>query len=1105
MKKFAKISFALLLLLVVAGVGLTIYVKVKYPSERLRQLLIAYLANEYKLRVTVARLDFNLFSGFVLEDVAILGATSDPVPAPAEPPLKVEKIKFAYRWRSLLSRRLDIDEITIARPAFFYRLNSDRSSNLDAILANFADSTQTPSDTTTAGLPIDIHLRTFVLQNLQGRAVFVSTLDSQEVAFGPIRLAVNEIVVDRQANFSGRMNLRADSAPVHYAKSSMNEGDSLALATMLSANIASALRGDSLGIHGELALNQTRISLGGANHFTLPAIGTTAEVRYQLESAQLEAPEVRLLIDGKEQMAARFTMTPQNGVSTFALRLKRGEIDLAHLLALARTHTSGEIRAFLQTLDGAGVLEFSGSELANDQHGMTYQIVLRGRDLAYHDHASGLEFDGGQLQLDWKTNADSSAETTARLTLAAFAVPLDTTQVLPTGPVDLNFNLALAKDFFPQQGSLDLRWQNFSAGKIAAHVDFSPSNVPAKSGSWLSRLFGRATINVDALEISPFTAGAAGGKISSQLTLAGKRLDDAELNFALQNQNIRYETIDYKGNLSDYHLSVSTRFAINPALTKIALAGGKFQIEPAQASFDATYDLQADTMRINLPDLHVDLAQLMRALPDTILASMNYAKIQGRGNGSGWLQTRMIAPDSLDYNGVFTVHSEDAAYADSVLGIYTDSLQINSEWVLTAAQTAGTYTVACSTPKLPDYLRQPLPPTQAAGRLTVGETTFTIDDGKFEIPQWNTTGRYRVDGEFRPAGIQVKTTVDLDLQAPNPINLDRSTSLRGELAGQFIIDQYIPDALTEPQPSRVEGWLRSDGLDIKIDTTLALQGLRADCRFQQDFDLLNLPLDDHPPITFGMALEPEEPYQPVLILKSSPASASPKFASADEALLMYDLLREPARNDAVARSHLTIAEINLSGIRLTNLVADLSLGNSRFDIPRLSVNLFDGNVVGNLLVGLGNGNPDSISYATDMQISSLDVSGFRRLSAQLGGKQSRISANFALSGLGTAPDKLEELVNNLSGRLNITKIENKVASNLLQMLDPNGTDKGIQNIRLLMKTRWNVKELAFEIKNGFVYASLSHIKPWYAPFTLPQPFDFARLPVKPYLKTATNE
>jgi hypothetical protein len=396
-----------------------------------------------------------------------------------------------------------------------------------------------------------------------------------------------------------------------------------------------------------------------------------------------------------------------------------------------------------------------------------------------------------------------------------------------------------------------------------------------------------------------------------------------------------------------------------------------------------------------------------------------------------------------------------------------------------------------------------LPPTKAAGKLTVDETTFTITDGKFEIPNWSAAGSYRLDGEFRPAGLQLRTTVDLEMHAPQPIAPERGATLRGDVVGQVIIDQYFPDALAEPQPSRLNGWLRIDGLDLSIDTTFTLHNLKAACRFDQDFDLLYLPPDMA--MSNGMKLEPEDDLQPYLVLKPAPRSGSPIYAKADEALLMYDLFRDAKDKDAGERSWLTIEKIDALDYQFTNLTADLNIGNCRFDIPRFSMNFFDGNLVGNLLVGLGNGNPDSISYATDMQISSLDISGFRRLRAQLGGKQSRISANFELSGLGTAPAKLEGIVNNLSGRLNITKIENKVASNLLQMLDPNGTDKGIQNIRLLMKARWNVRQLTFELKNGFVYASLTHAKPWYAPFKVPQPLDFARFPVQPYLKTTASE
>lgn len=1092
MKKLAKIFLAVLLFFLAAIIGLTIYVNVKYPSERLRQMLISHLAEAYQLRVTIARLDFNLFSGFVLEDLALLGATDEETP-----PLAVEKITFAYRWRSLLSRQLDISEITISRPSFFYRLNADSSSNLDAMMAAFADSATTPPDTA-AGLPVSIHLQKLALENIQLNAVLASKIDSQAVALGPIDLSVNEIALDRQARFSGKLQLAAEAAAVNYFKTMIRSRDTLALAMNLQANIGSVILGDSVTVQGELALDHAKINLGIAKHFSLPRIGATADLRYHLVSAKLQAPEIRLLIDEKEQLAARFEMVPQNGVSALALRVQRGKINLAEWLHLAREHTSGEWQKFLQTLEGAGELEFSGSEFTQDHKGTAYQITLQGRNLFYADKVSGLKLAGGNLQAHWQTNADSSNVTTGKLVFENFDVPLDTAQILKTGPVDLQFHLALAKDFFPEEGELDLHWQDFSEGNIVVRAAIAPSNIAMSSGAWPARLSGRAEIKIEAMEISPFAAKAASGKISGNLALAGKRLDETALKIYLHNKDIRYETAEYKGTVPDYHLTASSPLRLNSTVTRFSLPNGKLSIEPAQASFNAVYDMKADTFRFNLPDLAVDLAQVTAALPDTILKSMNYAKVKGRGTGNGWLQGKMSA-DSLDYNGIFSVQSTDAAYEDSVLGIYTDSLQINSMWNIATAKTTGKYSVACSTPRLPDYLRQPLPPTKAVGKLTVDETTFTIDDGKFEIPAWNAVGNYRVDGEFLPEGIQVKTRIDLGLHAPQPINAGPTTTWRGDLTSQFIIDQYIPNDLAAPQPARLSGWLKIDGLDLAMDTTFAMKNLRADCRFAQDFVLLNLPRDDHPPITFGMALEPEAPFQPVLILKSPPESSKQNFASAEQSLLMYDLFRE------TERSWLAIDEIDVSGYRLANLAADLRLGNGRFDIPKLSVNLFGGNLAGNFLVGLGNGNPDSIRYATNVQISSIDVSVFRRLRAQLGGKQSRLSANFALSGLGTAPEKLEEIVNNLAGRLHITKIENKVASNLLQMLDPNGTDKGMQNMRLLMKSRWNVKQLTFEIKSGFVYASLSHVKPWYAPFTLPQPLDFSRFPLKPYLKTAVVE
>jgi len=143
----------------------------------------------------------------------------------------------------------------------------------------------------------------------------------------------------------------------------------------------------------------------------------------------------------------------------------------------------------------------------------------------------------------------------------------------------------------------------------------------------------------------------------------------------------------------------------------------------------------------------------------------------------------------------------------------------------------------------------------------------------------------------------------------------------------LILEQYIPNALTEPQPVRLNGWLRAGGVDIRVDTTLALYHLKADCRFNQDFDLLYLPLDATAP---GMKLEPEGERQPFLALKSAAKNSAPNVAHADEALLRYELFRD----NTAERSWLTIEKIEVLGYQLSNLTADLQLGNSRFDIQR---------------------------------------------------------------------------------------------------------------------------------------------------------------------------
>jgi hypothetical protein len=647
----------------------------------------------------------------------------------------------------------------------------------------------------------------------------------------------------------------------------------------------------------------------------------------------------------------------------------------------------------------------------------------------------------------------------------------------------LEIKLALSKDFLPQQGDLKFNWQQFSEGTLSGYAAIRSVNNAKNNATWLSNLRGEAEIVIDSVELSPLTAGMLKGKLAGEITLKGNRLDALQLNCDLRNAMLAYDDgVEYKGKIPPDHLLATAMMALNPELTQLAFNNGTLKCRLGAASFRAAYEIEKETLRFDIAEATLDLSQVFKVLPDTFFTDWGPLLVAGAAPTEGWLEIKFVAPDSFDYSGFFKAHAENAIYHDSTLGIYAEQLKIDSEWWVTTNTTTGKYSLFCPAPRFPDYLPTSLPATTAWGKIFVDEQTFTINEGKFDIPAWRVDGAYRVDGEFRPTGLQVKTTTDLELNTNESIALSPGVALKGKLKTAFQLDQFLPNTPEDPQPANLTGGLQANGVHVVIDTLLALRDLNADVSFAQDFDLLDA------------SLKP-----------STKRSAAP-LANAGEVLLLYDIFGEAIHEQSNKPSRLTIAQLQLLGYQISDIQADLIVGDCRFDIPQLRMNLFGGNMIGNLLIDLGDGNPDQIRYSTALQISSIDVSRFRRLGAQVE-KGSKLSADFSLSGVGTSPEKLQEVANNLAGRLNITKIEKKVASNLLEALDPNGTDAGIQRMRSLLKAGWNVRSITFEVKNGFVYAALAPVKtkPWSALFTLPPTLDFARLPLRYFLETSSTE
>ncbi|MGH7492164.1 MAG: hypothetical protein ACREOO_07195 [bacterium] len=1083
MKRFFKIFSFALLGLAAAGLGLALFIRYQYPPERVKQVLLATLSQRYGVTATCEGLAFGLFSGFVLEKIELVQVKGQNALTPADflSPLSIEKIAFSYRWRSLLARRLEIDEVTISRPSLRYWQAPDSSTNLDAWLAAFTDSASSTAVNAEAELPISVHLKSFRLQDLGLRATLVSGVDTQKVACDHLDLEVSELEVDRRSHYRAQFKTSAGSAPLTYLAQSIAPAEMRRFDGVLSLQGEGNLDSDSLGIRFDISLQNGQWVLNGQK-IALPAFRTAGELQYDFNSGSLKAPVLQLQLARVADLTGSFAMGSTRDTAAFEIHLPRGKIDLDGLTELLHAHRHLPLLAEWQSWRAAGTLDIVDGYLRQNQAGWQYRGALKGENIEVADSVSQFALSGTNLDLTWQTapadssrgNADSDGPSTGlqcQLGFSTCILPLDSQTVMATGPAQLRANLSFIANDLPYRGDLELNWRDFSGANLHGRASFATKKTKPHLPDELKTSL---QIELDSLELAPLTANGMSGRIKrADIKIEGERLEALRLTGSLQNDTLVYFTEESFGKIPPYHLQLSSRIKTDTAFSHLTFSEGTLRCPPAQATFQGTYDVKSIKLRLDLPQVQVALFEIMQLLPQDIVADTTFPFISGTAQAQGWFESRLTSSGELEYDGKFFARMNDGVYADTLSGIYAENVEAQSAWTLSTDSTSGDYRATVPVLRV-DYLH--VPPAYTNGKMFVFEDRFLIQAGELEIPAWSIDGTYSVLGKFLPKGLQMTTTIAAGMKAPEEVVLGKSLLVQGELNTRFVLDQYLPDDITASQPARITGSLDVMHFNLALDSLLAMRDLNVRANFTQEFDLLDLSLP--------------------------PATASRPLAStnANEALLLYEASAPALREDQSAPSHLSLKELRFGNYRFEDIEADLMLGKGRLDVTEFRMNLFNGNLIGNLLIGLGDGNLDSLSYSMSAQISSIDVSHLRRLGVQERG--SKLSADFALSGVGAASEKMEEALASLGGALNISKIESKAASNLLQALDPKGTEVGVQRMRLLLKTGWNVKTMKFEIKNGFVNVSVSLIKTklWTALFNLPPQLDFARFPLRYFMQ-----
>ena len=154
---------------------------------------------------------------------------------------------------------------------------------------------------------------------------------------------------------------------------------------------------------------------------------------------------------------------------------------------------------------------------------------------------------------------------------------------------------------------------------------------------------------------------------------------------------------------------------------------------------------------------------------------------------------------------------------------------------------------------------------------------------------------------------------------------------------------------------------------------------------------------------------------------------------------------------------------------------------------------------GGLLVELGTGKPDQITYEIKAQLSRINAASLLEGQADDKG-QTELNATLAFTGRGI--DITQRI--DLDGAFHITKIGPEFASTLLNVMDPSGSDRSIRLTRKLLNTGWKPKLFSFELRHGYVYPSIALSQPWFSPIRIPGQLEYGRLPLAFFLKPQTQ-
>ena len=1084
MRAFRVFIFLIIFAVILFGT-VYFYFNQLYPPNSIRQLGIAWISEQLKKPVEIESGFFNLFRGFQLDNVIVYQNSSTK----EDIFLKIDRLKLNYSWKSLLRNRLEISQIVLDRPAIFFSDMEFFQQQNDLNIETVRPEKEEPLPLEILINNLEINNATIEYKSTKSQDVFIFNLSQFFINVKDIKLAgIQQEFLFNELQFFFTANIKNGRIEIDYRPADLFWADSLQVAglkfkTFCDFEIQSRKipdqqfsnqdDSDSLSIFGGLILSETECRLDfveknqKSSTFQLPVIKFDWNSRISPDLVYANA-DLGLSVENMTTftMFGKYENSTTKKISLYSdsivVILKPIFDNLARL-------NSGE-PFFISNLDIQGQTRFDSllifAENKNDNWDWMYRFRNEIQGVNYYDPQQDIKISGlsGFIQNEGKfvKNSYLSGSLKADLSADSLIVFEKTAQTFSAQDLIFRLKLELRDNFFPESFSADLEAQNIFGGTLISSV-----NLLCKEQQSLKKLnfqnitgegdFLLKNIDVEKIFGNSFS-GSSDLNININSALNGQSVLIAELKS--ENLSVEFESDAGFELLPDIDIVLDGKLSATDGFETIFFKDGELGLNDLVTSkVDAQYSLHSGEANLYFEEMELNLPMFEDYFPAYLRDEMISTLWMGKALISSEISTWSEENGEITTQIIGDIHIKNEIFDNPFWSLRLDSLDLEGifggnfkELQLDLEGKLGEFQILETTPK---FFNTEIYATISVldwNQLHIQSLDVDNPDLGFTLTGEGTIENLKTDPVFNLSG-SVKSSSDSSVKFLNKIWLDGSWTSQYSI---FSVEQ-------NPAILQLSGWIEIDSLDLIIENGLALRNIRGRLPISQLYDLN----------TGYLFIIPQKERQ---ILKFK----------------LFEIYESYFFNQNASYSFVSIDSMIYENYRADNIKMFLDYDQGSLFVPKLSMNLYDGNLNMRAKVNFNTGALADIQYDMQGQLSRVNSSILPGV-IQQEEEQSRIGVSYNFKGKGL---NLSSKVD-LEGTLEVTEIGSRATQNLLNSIDPSGTDSSVRSVKKMINLGYKPYSISFQIRHGYFYPAIFFSQPWYSPIKIAGgQVSISRLPVK---------